>query len=62
MTIGHYTTPEGKVIKDLGVRPDTIVDLTPLALKDPNSNEPPEDLILEKALSMFGENQHRIAA
>ncbi|HVT01777.1 MAG TPA: S41 family peptidase [Thermoanaerobaculia bacterium] len=62
MTIGHYTTPEGKVIKDQGIRPETIVDLTPLALKDPNSKEPPEDLILEKALSMFGENQHRIAA
>jgi len=62
MTIGHYTTPEGRVIKDQGVRPDTIVDLTPLALKDPLSKEPPEDLILEKALSLFGENQHRIAA
>jgi carboxyl-terminal processing protease len=62
LTIAHYTTPEGKPIKEIGVRPDVMVDLSPLALRDPGSTEPPEDLILEKALSMFGENVHRTAA
>lgn len=58
MTIGHFTTPELKAIKDGGVKPDVTVDLTSQALRDPNekSTEPREDLILEKALSLFGEN------
>lgn len=58
MTIGHFTTPELKAIKDGGVKPDVTVDLTSQALRDPHekSTEPREDLILEKALSLFGEN------
>lgn len=57
MTVGHYTTPDLKPIKDSGVRPDVLVDMTSLALKDPNVKEDPkapkEDLILDKALSLF---------
>lgn len=57
MTVGHYTTPEMKPIKDGGIRPDVVVDLTPQALRDPNAKgeaaKPREDLILNKALSLF---------
>ncbi len=59
MTIGHYTTPELKAIKDGGVKPDVTVDLTAQALRDPNNTTKPEDredLILEKALSLYGES------
>ena len=56
MTIGHYTTPEGKVIKDQGLKPDVVVDLTPnlLSSSDEGKKEPQDDLILKKALSLFG--------
>jgi carboxyl-terminal processing protease len=56
MTVGHYTTPDLKPIKDGGIRPDVIVDLTSQALRDPNvkgEQKPKEDLILNKALSLF---------
>jgi len=59
MTIGHYTAPDLKPIKDGGVKPDVLVDLTPLVLRDRNGNVTPpdqrEDLILEKALTMYDE-------
>jgi carboxyl-terminal processing protease len=57
MTVGHYTTPELKPIKDGGVKPDVTVDLTSQALRDRDSKEqkPREDLILNKALSLFNE-------
>jgi carboxyl-terminal processing protease len=59
MTVAHFTTPEMKPIKDGGIRPDVIVDLTSLALRNPEekgqSNKPKEDLILNKALSLFSE-------
>ena len=63
MTIGHYTMPDLKPIKEGGVRPDVIVDLTSQAIRDPKSpkSEEKEDLILEKALSMFGETRHLVA-
>jgi carboxyl-terminal processing protease len=57
MTIGHYTTPESKPIKDGGVKPDVVVDMSSLAIKDPEAKKdastPKEDLILQKALSLF---------
>jgi len=59
MTIAHYTTPELKPIKDGGVKPDVVVDLTAQALRDHDSKQPPQpldDLILEKALQLFSEN------
>lgn len=62
MTVGHYTTPDMKPIKETGVRPDVIVDLTSQAIREPNIKRPAgaplpphEDLILNKALAMFGE-------
>jgi carboxyl-terminal processing protease len=59
MTVGHYTTPELKPIKEGGIRPDVVVDLASQALRDPNAKDdklaPREDLILEKALALYGE-------
>lgn len=58
MTVAHYTTPDLKPIKDGGIRPDVIVDLAAQALRgstDVNSEQPKEDLILNKALSLFNE-------
>jgi carboxyl-terminal processing protease len=61
MTIAHYTTPELKPIKDGGVKPDVIVDLTAQVLRDPNAKsdntpkKPQPDVILEKALQLFSE-------
>ncbi|HYC62162.1 MAG TPA: S41 family peptidase [Thermoanaerobaculia bacterium] len=57
MTVGHYTTPDHKVITDSGVKPDVIVDLSSQALEDPaekGKREPKDDLILNKALQLFG--------
>ncbi|MFL6247559.1 MAG: S41 family peptidase [Thermoanaerobaculia bacterium] len=57
MTIGHYTTPDHKAITDTGVKPDVIVDLSSQALeeqKPQGKREPKDDLILNKALQLFG--------
>lgn len=59
MTVAHYTTPEMKPIKDGGIKPDVVVDLSSQAIRDPNAMDktvkPREDLILNKALSLFAE-------
>jgi carboxyl-terminal processing protease len=59
MTVAHYTAPDLKPIKDGGVKPDVVVDLTAQALRDPDAKEdakqPREDLILNKALQLFNE-------
>ena len=59
MTVAHYTLPDLKPIKDGGVKPDVVVDLTAQALRDPDAKDtaakPREDLILNKALQMFNE-------
>ena len=62
MTVAHYTTPDMKPIKDGGIRPDVVVDLTAQVLKDPGEKKDQkttnrEDLILNKALSLFEEPQ-----
>lgn len=66
MTVAHYTTPEMKPIKDGGVRPDVVVDLTAQSLRDASIKEqkttPREDLILNKALSLFDEAPAKKAA
>ena len=64
MTIGHYTYPDLKPIKEGGVKPDVVVDLTAQALRDRETKDlkPREDLILQKALSMFSEPQQSAAA
>ena len=58
MTVAHYTTPDLKPISDAGVRPDVVVDLTAQALEDEDAKGKPkkdaEDLILKKALQLFG--------
>jgi carboxyl-terminal processing protease len=60
MTVGHYTTPDLKPIAETGVKPDVIVDLTAQALEQQEDKKsgakkaPEEDLILEKALQLFG--------
>jgi len=67
MTVAHYTTPDLKPIKAGGIRPDVIVDLTALALRDTDATtlaphgapraeaKPKDDLILQKALQLFNE-------
>ena len=65
MTVGHYTTPEMKPIKDGGIRPDVIVDLAAQSLRNSDtkeSNKPKEDLILQKALSLFAAEPSKKAA
>jgi carboxyl-terminal processing protease len=62
MTVAHYTAPDLKPIKDTGVKPDVVVDLTSQAIRDTDEKksakqEQREDLILQKALSLFGEKQ-----
>ena len=59
LTVAHYTTPDLKPITDAGLRPDVIVDLTAQALdeeatKGTKRHKDEEDLILKKALQMFG--------
>jgi C-terminal processing protease CtpA/Prc len=69
MTVGHYTTPDMKAIKAGGIRPDVIVDLSSLALRDPEAKgtphaavKPKDDLILQKALQLFSEPAAKKAA
>src|SRR6266849_1259048 len=64
MTIGHYTYPDLKPLKYGGVKPDVVVDLTAQALRDRDAKDlkPREDLILQKALSLFAEPQQSAAA
>jgi carboxyl-terminal processing protease len=56
MTVAHYTTPDLKPIKETGVKPDVVVDLSSQSIGDPGSKAtaPKEDLILNKALQLFG--------
>ncbi len=65
MTVAHYTTPDLKPIKDLGVKPDVVVDLSSQSIRDPQSTQKQqdrEDLILSKALTLFGETTKAPAA
>jgi carboxyl-terminal processing protease len=62
LTIAHYTTPERKPIKEQGVRPDVSVDLAAVALQSQDDKPPKEDLILERALRLFGESALKVAA
>lgn len=57
LTVGHYTDPELKPIKERGVRPDVLVDLSAqVLLRDEKSKETrrEDDLILNRALEIFG--------
>ena len=65
MTIGHYTTPDLKAIGDGGVKPDVVVDLTAETLReegDKGKEDPKDDLILNKALQLFGAQAPAMAA
>ena len=57
MTIAYYTTPDMKPIHERGVKPDVTVDLTTQLLGDDEDTpkRPKEDLILKRALAIFGE-------
>jgi carboxyl-terminal processing protease len=57
LTIGHYTTPDMKAIGDTGVKPDVVVDLSAQVDEEGKKNrklERKDDLILQKALQLFG--------
>jgi carboxyl-terminal processing protease len=54
MTVAHYTTPDLKAIKETGVKPDVLVDLTSQALETEAGQKPKDDLILNRALQLFG--------
>ena len=56
MTVGHYTTPDLTPITETGVKPDVVVDMSLQAIDDPEAKGKTEeqDLILEKALHLFG--------
>jgi len=57
MTVAHYTTPDLKAITETGIKPDVSVDLSAQAIQDPDAKGKKgeeEDLILEKALELFG--------
>lgn len=62
VTVGHYTTPELKAIKEQGIKPDTSVDLSPGAIRDESLGEKEPDLILDKALELFAVKKERAAA
>lgn len=57
LTIGHYTDPELKPIKERGIKPDVVVDLSSqMLLRDSKTKEQrrEDDLILNRALEMYG--------
>jgi carboxyl-terminal processing protease len=56
MTVAYFMTPDMKPIKERGVKPDVAVDITAQLLRDDEKNQgPKEDLILNKALALYGE-------
>ena len=64
MTIAHYTTPDLKVIGETGLKPDVSVDLSAQALLTPEERKAQkerEDLILDKALQLFGAPKRTVA-
>jgi carboxyl-terminal processing protease len=62
MTIAHYTLPDGKPITDQGIKPDVVVDLSSNAI-DEDEHRPKNDLILQKALELYGQHvQIKVAA
>jgi carboxyl-terminal processing protease len=67
MTVGHYTTPDLKAIGDAGLKPDVAVDLSAQALDEDEAQKgkkkkSEEDLILNKALQLFGAEAIKKAA
>lgn len=56
MTVARYTTPDLKAINDTGIKPDVMVDLSSQSITDTEGKpqEDEEDLILNKALELYG--------
>lgn len=56
MTVARYTTPDLKAITDTGIKPDVPVDLSAQSIQDPDGKrtKDEQDLILEKALELYG--------
>ncbi len=56
MTVARYTTPDLKAITDAGIKPDVVVDLSAQSIADSDGKrqKSEEDLILEKALELYG--------
>jgi carboxyl-terminal processing protease len=56
MTVARYTTPDLKAINDTGIKPDVSVDLSSQSIQDPDGKraDQEEDLILDKALELYG--------
>ena len=54
MTVARYTTPDLKTINDTGIKPDVVVDLSAQAIEDPDGKRVDDDLILDKALELYG--------
>ncbi|HUP44083.1 MAG TPA: S41 family peptidase [Thermoanaerobaculia bacterium] len=63
LTVAHFTTPDLKPIKERGIKPDVTVDMTAQLLRDGESEgeKPKRDLILEKALAIYGEELKKAA-
>ena len=63
VTVGHYTTPDRKPIKEEGFRPDNVVDMSPLAVKSTEEQERERDeFILQRALELFAAKPAKAAA
>lgn len=63
VTVGHYTTPQEKSILTTGIRPDVTVDMTRVAIEGAEgAAEEDKDLILERALKLYGETPAKAAA
>lgn len=63
ITVGHYTAPDATSTKAQGLRPDVMVDMAAVAIEgDEEAKESDEDLILNRALKLFGEAPLKAAA
>lgn len=59
VTIGHYTSPDLKPIKEQGVRPDVMADRS---VPEPDKVDDKSDAVLEKALSLLAVKPAKAAA
>jgi carboxyl-terminal processing protease len=63
VTVGHYTTPQEKSILAMGIRPDVTVDMSRIAIEGAEeAARDKEDVILERALKLYGEAPAKAAA
>lgn len=63
VTVGHYTTPQEKSILAMGIRPDVTVDMSRVAIEGAEgAARDKKDVILERALKLYGEAPAKAAA